>query len=134
MTIARVLWPLLMVSTGCTAARGTYHMVEAEQEFYLARQIEAGESAVYAWTMAESYMQKAREEFSSSDYEAAEVLAAEAERWSIKAREQAETIEKRLIFDGDPALVPDEIHRIEDVPLITPDEELLLDETTEEDW
>ena len=66
---------MLPLLTGCVAAaRGTYHIAQAEQAYALAQQAEASEYAVYAWTMAEAYMLKAREEYALADYQAAEQL------------------------------------------------------------
>ena len=69
MTMRWLSWmPLLLCSC---AAKGTYHIAQAQAAVELARADEAEEFAVYAWTMAESYLIKAREEYAYADYEAA---------------------------------------------------------------
>lgn len=81
-------WMSLMalLLSGC-AARGTYHLVQAQAAVDLARQDEADEFAVYAWTMADAYLKKAREEYFHADYEAAELYSAKAEEWANRARD-----------------------------------------------
>ncbi|CAN0449477.1 unnamed protein product, partial [Ectocarpus fasciculatus] len=81
----RMSWMVLLLS-GC-AARGTYHLVQAQAAVDLALADEADEGAVYAWTMADAYLKKAREEYSYADYEAAEQYAAAAEEWADRARD-----------------------------------------------
>jgi len=90
------LRPLLSVSAllllgACTAVRGTVKLAQAEQSVLLARQAGAPERAVYAFTRAEAFMIKAREEWGYADYGAAEALCAEATTWADKARQEAET-------------------------------------------
>lgn len=97
-------WMFLPLLMGCTAARGTIKLVEAEQDFALAQSAEASDLAVYAWTMAESYMHKSREEYAHADYEAAAELAAKASEWSVKAKSIAEGMELKPLEE-----VPDVI-------------------------
>jgi hypothetical protein len=89
------LRPLLSVSAllllgACTAVRGTVKLAQAEQAVLLARQAGAPERAVYAFTRAEAFMVKAREEWGYADYGAAEALCSEATTWADKARQEAE--------------------------------------------
>jgi hypothetical protein len=89
------LRPLLSVSAllllgACTAVRGTVKLAQAEQAVLLARQAGAPERAVYAFTRAEAFMVKAREEGGYADYGAAEALCSEATTWADKARQEAE--------------------------------------------
>lgn len=82
-----VRWLSLMVLLSGCAAKGTYHIIQAEQAVQLATDDGADTLAVYAWTMSDSYLKKAREEYSYADYEAAERYALEAERWAERARD-----------------------------------------------
>ena len=116
---------MLPLLTGCVAAaRGTYHIAQAEQAYALAQQAEASEYAVYAWTMAEAYMLKAREEYALADYQAAEQLAAQAAEWSAKARDIAA---RRGVMPENPLdVVPESVQRVEEA-------DPLFDNTEEED-
>ena len=100
-------WTFLPLLMGCTAARGTIQMVEAEQDYSLAEAAEAEDLAVYAWTMAESYMHKSREEYAHADYEAAATLAAKASEWSIKAKNIAEGMD----IESGPSILPETLER-----------------------
>ena len=79
-----VFIPLLM--SGCYAAtKSTVDLVSAQQELESARAMGAPERAVYAWTMADEYMKKAKDEWGRSDYQAADKLLKEAQRWAGQA-------------------------------------------------
>lgn len=103
-------WMFLPLLVGCTAARGTIEMVEAEQDYSLAQAAEAADLAVYAWTMAESYMHKSREEYAHADYEAAAALAAEASVWSVKAKNIAEGMDISPL-EGTSNILPETLDR-----------------------
>ena len=123
-------WTFLPLLMGCTAARGTIQMVEAEQDYSLAEAAEAADLAVYAWTMAESYMHKSREEYAHADYEAAAELAAEASEWSVKAKNIAEGNDISPL-EGAPNILPETLDRQPDAnPGIrnTEDDLMILDE------
>lgn len=109
----RGMWgmPLVLpLLAGCVAAaRGTYHLAQAEQVYAQAQQAEAEEHAVYAWTMAESYMLKAREEYALADYQAAERLAATAAEWADKARAITAARQEALRGTGEP--LPEDVQR-----------------------
>ncbi len=133
-------WLLLLTPLiGCTAAKGTYHMIEAEHDFALASQAEAADVAVYSWTMAESYMRKAREEYAAADYEAAQTLAAEGARWSARARNIAEGLDIDPMQTA-PDILPEVIQRDpeEQPPTIAPEQEDLVvpdeDEVDEDEF
>ena len=64
-------------------------VMKAEQ-YYQQNNIPEIRKATYEWTMAESYMTKAREEYAESSYEDAEKLAEESIKWIDKAKETAE--------------------------------------------
>ncbi len=72
--------------SGCYAAtRSTVHMVEADQKLAEARAAGAPTRAVYAWTKADEYLKKARDEWGRSEFESAERLLKESQRWSEEA-------------------------------------------------
>ncbi len=96
---------------GCTAAKATYHLVEAGQDTLLTEQTDAPELAVYEWTKAEQYRIKAREEWSHSDFGAAEDFARKASEWAAKADEVAKKAEKAKMAEDMPDLVPEEVER-----------------------
>jgi hypothetical protein len=77
----------LMASvTGCYAAtRSTVDLGQAEQNMAAARAAGAPEQAVYAWTMADEYMKKARDEWARSDFETADAMIAKAKQWADEA-------------------------------------------------
>ena len=108
MTTCWMSWIVLLLS-GC-AVKGTYHIAQAELAVSLAQEDEAEELAVYAWTMADAYLKKAREEYFYADYEAAEQYALAAEQWAERARE----VVRR---DSDPMnSAPDALPELQDAP------------------
>ena len=78
---------ILMLSlVGCYAGtKATVKLTQTEQKMNAARAAAAPDRAVYAWTMADEYMKKARDEWGRSDYEAAEALLKKAEHWAAEA-------------------------------------------------
>lgn len=111
-------WTFLPLLMGCTAARGTIQMVEAEQDYSLAQAAEAEDLAIYAWTMAEAYMHKSREEYGHADYQAAAELAAKASSWSVKAKSIAEGMDINPLEEA-PNIVPENLQRApSDAPAI----------------
>ena len=73
--------------SGCTAVKSSLHLVEAEQAVTRARQQGADQDAmaIYEYTMALRFLEKAREENGYADYRDAEDLAKAAVEWSEKA-------------------------------------------------
>ena len=63
-------------------------MVKAEQ-VYREKNTSENRVAVYEWTMAESYLQKAREEYANSSFEEAEKLAKQSIEWMVRSQEAA---------------------------------------------
>lgn len=114
MTTRWMSWMVLLLS-GC-AVKGTYHIAQAELAVSLAEEDEAKELAVYAWTMADAYLKKAREEYFYSDYEAAEQYALAAEQWAERAQE--------VVRQGaDPMnSAPDALPELQDAPLLLEDD------------
>ncbi len=77
---------LLMVLPGCYAAtKATVDITSAQQDLETARSLGAPERAVYAWTMADEYMKKAKDEWGRSDYQAADKLLKQARHWADQA-------------------------------------------------
>ena len=73
---------------GC-AIKSSIVLIEAEQTYSLVNTYK--NDAPYEWHMADQYMKKAREEYSSSQLEDAEMLAREAMKWAQKVQEIAES-------------------------------------------
>ena len=87
------LLPLLLLTalSGCYAAtRSTVDLGKAEQQLAAARAAGAPERAVYAWTMADEYMKKARDEWGRSDYQRADAMLKNAVKWANEARSIAQ--------------------------------------------
>ena len=77
---------MIAVLSGCYAAtRSTVDMGKAEQSMADARAAGAPERAVYAWTMADEYMKKARDEWGRSDFETADKMLQQATKWANEA-------------------------------------------------
>jgi len=76
------MWIVLTV-LGCAIKSGLTIM-QAEKAYQVANTVE-NHKAVYEWTMAESYMLKAREEYADSSFEEAEKLAIKAIEWMDRA-------------------------------------------------
>ena len=80
----------LLLLTGCYAAsKSTLDLAKAEKKLQVARTANAELHAVYAWTMADEYMKKARDEWGHSDFEAAEALMEKATSWADQATSAA---------------------------------------------
>lgn len=77
--------PLLLLLCGCTAAKATFQVVTAEQALADARRYEADRVAVYEYTMALRYLEKAREEIGYSDYRIADALARQSAVWADRS-------------------------------------------------
>jgi hypothetical protein len=77
---------LILGLGGCYAGtKATVKLTQTEQKMNAARAAGAPERAIYAWTMADEYMKKARDEWGRSDYESAEALLKKAEHWAAEA-------------------------------------------------
>jgi len=72
---------------GC-AIKSSVVLVEAEQTFTLVQEYK--EVAPYEWNMADQYIKKAREEYATSQYEDADMLASKAVEWAQKVQEIAQ--------------------------------------------
>lgn len=76
---------IFSILLACSIKSGVV-MVKAEK-MYQEKNTTENQSAVYEWTMAESYLHKAREEYADSSFEDAEVLANKAMEWMILSEE-----------------------------------------------
>lgn len=82
----RICVPLLLFAlTGCTAVKSSVHLVQAEQDVTRAEQRNADDEAVYEYTMALRYLEKAREENGYADYKDSSELSKSASEWADKA-------------------------------------------------
>ncbi len=82
----RALALVLAVSlSGCTAIKSTVHLAQAEQALAEARNYDSQNLAVYEYTMAIRYLEKAREENGASDYRISENLSKRSMEWADKA-------------------------------------------------
>ncbi len=81
-----LIYGALLSQVGCYAAtKSTVELSKVEKKMAQAKAADAQRHAVYAWTMADAYMKKARDEWGHSDYEAAEAMMKKAEIWADKA-------------------------------------------------
>ena len=100
--LAAVLW-----LTGCiTATRTTVKLAQAEKNMAAARDAGAPEQAVYAWTLADEYMKKARDEWARSDFEAAESMVKKAKYWADESASIARSAPAPTQDKMDEALEP----------------------------
>ena len=101
----QALFVLILVLPGCYAAtKATVDIASAQQQLEVARSLGAPECATYAWTMADEYMKKAKDEWSRSDYQAADTLLKQARHWA----DQAASIAKANEVDGSQESFQDE--------------------------
>ncbi len=78
--IALVVW-----LAGCTAAKASIQIVNAEQSLSRAETQGAEDIAAYEYTMARLYLEKAREESGYSEFRIADALARQSAEWSDRA-------------------------------------------------
>ena len=125
---------------GC-AARSTVELISAENAYAAAMAAQADERAPYAWTLADAYMKKAREEYSYADYAAADRLCELTVQWSDKAVEVATATRAGAeALDDAVDIVPEEVDNTpqDDGPIIAPAEgeklENLWEDDLEDEW
>lgn len=116
---------------GC-AAKSTYWLAQAESAVNDARNAEAPERAVYHWTMADSFMRKAREEWGYADFGAAETLARRAEQSAREAERVALEVGKTIDLDGENASVPEDVETAPEPDLIDPVERPAIEAPAED--
>jgi hypothetical protein len=93
----RYLARLVVLSALCGAAAcgpivGGVDIVNANIALSSAETAGAKRSAVYEYTAAREYLQKAREEYGYSDFWAARMYAEKAEGYAVQARKKAEAL------------------------------------------
>jgi len=76
---------LWMALGGCTAAKASLQIVNAEQALSRANSEGAPEIAAYEYTMANLYLEKAREEAGYSEFRMADALARQSAEWADRA-------------------------------------------------
>lgn len=74
---------------GCTAARATYFLLDAEQKYQDALQEGAEKAAPYEITLAREFLEKAKEEDGYSDFGATEALCKKSIQHSATAYQKA---------------------------------------------
>jgi hypothetical protein len=86
-TVNRLSAALLAVAlaSGCTATKANVNLVLANEAVLRAKEANAPELAVYEWTLAVRYLQKAREEAGYADYKQSEELAKKAAEYADQA-------------------------------------------------
>jgi len=77
-------------AAGCTAARASYFVLDAQRKYQTAVESGAEERAVYEITLAREYLWKAKEEVNSSEFGAAEQLCKKSVTWSAQAVEKSD--------------------------------------------
>ena len=82
----------LLGAAACGPIVGGGDIVNANIALSAAETAGAKRSAVYEYTAAREYLQKAREEYSYSDFWAARVYAEKAEGYAVQARKKAEAL------------------------------------------
>ncbi|MCB9780484.1 MAG: DUF4398 domain-containing protein [Alphaproteobacteria bacterium] len=106
------LLALLPLATGC-AAKTTSGLMQAESVVLAAEDAGADQRAVYEMTLARAYLAKAQEEWADSQYEDADLLAAQA----VEHAERAEQVAKGAKVGEDvDDLVPEEVRRPVELP------------------
>ncbi len=116
---------LLLVLSGCTAGRSLYYVWSAQRAMDVALEAGADTQAVYEYTLAREYLEKAREEDGFTDYRDAELLARKSQAWSAKAVEVAKfgTSERELMLQEAGEVVPEEIVPPTYVPMVPLEDE-----------
>ena len=87
-----VVLTTLIGGTACGPIVGGVDIVNANIALSSAETAGAKRSAVYEYTAAKEYLQKAREEYSYSDFWAARNYAEKAEGYAVSARKKAEAM------------------------------------------
>ena len=80
---------LTLVLAACGPVQSTSFLMDADIMIEAARTAQAPKTAVYEWTAANLYLDKAREEVGYSDYEQAVDFARKALSFATRARDAA---------------------------------------------
>lgn len=81
--------PLLLLAAGCGSILSTSEISAANEALELAMMDDADELAIYEFVSAETYLQKAREEWGRSDFQQAVDYARRARAFAVRASERA---------------------------------------------
>lgn len=92
----RLSLALLVLCSGCAAARSSYYLINATRELDKAREAGAEKTAPYEWTLAEEYYIKACEENSYNEFGTADALAKTSMEWATKALVATSDAEKEF--------------------------------------
>lgn len=92
---------IAVLLAGCTAAKANIRIANADTALADARRDGADQHALYEFTMATRYIEKAKEEVGFSDYKMADLMARRSEEWADKA---VIASEQRRRVDGGAAL------------------------------
>jgi len=98
---------------GCTAAKASIQLVNAEQALTRAETQGAPDGAAYEYIMARRYLEKAREEAGYNEYRIADALARQSAAWSDRA---VIFIEKR----GKTSFDLDDLSQLPEEPAVPP--------------
>ncbi|MBI5509564.1 MAG: DUF4398 domain-containing protein [Deltaproteobacteria bacterium] len=79
-------------AAACSPIVGGVGIVNANIALSAAETAGAKRSAVYEYTAAREYLQKAREEYAYSDFWASRIYAEKAESYAVAARKKAEAV------------------------------------------
>ena len=90
---------LLAILSGCTAIKGGIHLIQAETAIERAESRDAPEYAIYEYTLAERYLEKAREEVGRNQFRTATELAKSAANY---ADQSVISMEERGVGSGKP--------------------------------
>ena len=122
----------LGLGAGCAATRATVQLVQAETAVTRAEEKKAKELAVYEYTMARRFLDKAREENGYADYKQSVLLAQEAAEWADRAVIAIEEEGRGLDMGTDPlqAIDPslENLPEADVKPPLEPDKETASDE------
>ena len=83
--VLAVLIAILLVGTACGPISSTTHLIDARDQFKIAKREEAKTYAPYEYTKAEIYLRKAKELQGYSEYQQSMVFAIRAKDMSVEA-------------------------------------------------
>lgn len=92
----RLTLVVLLLSTGCTAARSGYVLLNAHRSLEKAMEAGAEKKAPYEYTMASEYYFKACEENTYNEYGTSDKLAQSAITWAERAIEATADADKNF--------------------------------------
>jgi hypothetical protein len=82
----------LLSGSGCVAASAAVQSTKAARAVEHARRSHAGDQAPYEFTLAEAYLEKAREESSEAQYQDANRLSRKSQENAAKAVERSKQL------------------------------------------